>query len=375
MHVAVEARAVSAHGGGVKRYVDNLLKGLMEVAGLELDVIYDSKESLGLGGKAREVVVERGRDAWLWWWLNVKLGKQLKSLGPDLVHYTKASVPTNHRSPTVVTIYDVIPILFPESQKWTKRFLWPAVLRQAAHNSDRVITISEQSKRDIVEFLGIQADKVAVTPLAVEKEKFNLRTEEGSAKNDDKPYILFVGTIEPRKNLSLLVRAFSKIVKDIPHQLVIVGKQYRGHKELREQIAKSGVTSRVKVADYVSNEELVSLYRGADLFVWPSIYEGWGFPPQEAMACGTPVIVSNGGSLPEVVGRAGEIVEFTAKNVKDRVNDQGFESALAGKMLEVIGDDSKKRVMVQEGLERAGARDWGMVAKETVEVYREVINK
>jgi glycosyltransferase involved in cell wall biosynthesis len=336
-------------------------------------VIYDLASCQGSFEGAKEVVVPRGSDLMLGWWINGPLQRKLASMDIDLVHYTKAQAPREIRRPSVVTIYDVIPIIFPESQKWLKRMVWPRVLKQAAQRSDQVMTISQQSKIDIVKYLGVPEEKVTVTPLAVNHSRFEPGADIGSFEEIQQPYVLYLGTVEPRKNVPALVRSFRRVAKEMPHRLIIAGKLYKGGEEVLREIDKCNLSDRVEMIDFVKDEDLVAMYRGADVFVWPSIYEGWGFPPQEAMASGTPVIVSNGGALPEVVGEAGEVVEFSHEDVRQRVNDGSFEKRLADKMLSVIGDDEKKRAMSRAGLGIVKQRSWAQVAEETVGVYRKVL--
>lgn len=355
MKIALEARALSRPASGVKTYVHHLV------------------QALGHAGQDNEYdILDHGpRHEALWpLWLNTTVPRWLAAQTPDIVHFTKAAIPQRKQFPTVVTIYDVIPVLFPESQKTFARLIWPRVLHHAAYTADHIITISEASKRDIVEQLQISADKITVTPLAVNRvTSRQLRV----TSRDIKPYILFLGTIEPRKNVPALVRAFAKIAKDVPHRLAIAGRQYKGMEDVRNVLRTSGVMDRVDIRDFVPQEELHALYANADLFVWPSIYEGWGFPPQEAMAAGVPVIVSNGGSLPEVVGAAGIVVPFTAESIGARTHDEYFEAALADHMRAVLTSPEKQAHMRELGLEQIKRNSWEEVARVTLEVYHRVV--
>ena len=188
-----------------------------------------------------------------------------------------------------------------------------------------------------------------------------------------KPYVLFVGALRLHKNVPLLIRAFSRVAGEIKHDLVIAGKKDKDYKAVMRQIKIEGLEKRIKIIDFVEGKDLRSIYSAADLFVWPSAYEGWGFPPQEAMACGTPVIVSDGGALPEVVGASGEIVEFTEEDVSLRIRDEEFEIKLAEAVKRVLEDESLKREMRRKGLERVQMRSWEDVAKETKAVYELVV--
>jgi|GEM_PF-2838341 glycosyltransferase involved in cell wall biosynthesis len=367
MKVAIEARAITNKSGGVKRYVENLIKGVNEApADIDLTVILDKDTNLP---NITSSVIKRYGQIGLNNWLNNQIPKELTKKKIDLVHYTKADVPNKKTLPTVVTIYDVIPLLYPKSQKFLNRMYWSKALRRAATKSDAIITISETSKQDIVNQLNVSAGKIAVTRLAIAKDKFQF-TEE---KEKNNPYILYVGTIEPRKNIAALIKSFNLIKDKFPHKLVIVGRKYKGYEALRELAQTEGISKRIEWKDYVDDNELVQLYSKANLFVWPSIYEGWGFPPQEAMASGTPVIVSNGGALPEVVGEAGSVVKFSSDNIKKRDNDPEFVTRLAQEMETVLSNKELQQSMTTKGKIQAAKYTWEDAAKTTIDVYKKLI--
>lgn len=367
MKVAIEARALTSQRAGVNRYVRNLLtKLLLRDEQISCYPIFDAPVELDIE-LSKAAVVKRYGAIGLNWWLNSQVEKRLQDIQPDVVHYTKADVPRHKRWPTVVTIYDVIPLLMPSSQKLSRRWYWPRALSRAAHESDHILTISEASKRDICEKLQVVPDKISVTRLGVDDHFRDL-----PARSNGKANILFVGTIEPRKNIGALLKAFAKIHQQIPHSLIIAGKAYKGSAEWMDLARKLKIEDRVNWRGFVSEEELRGLYSQADLFVWPSVYEGWGFPPQEAMACGVPVIVSNGGALPEVVGDSGEIVNFYKDSLKDRLHDESFIDDLSSRMLAVLQDKNKQAAMIEKGRKRAMLTSWDEVTDKTVEVYKKV---
>lgn len=369
MKVAIEGRAITGVGGGVRRYVNGLLVGISELSeDVDLSVIADKDENLDLGG-VKKIVVNRFGKVGFKYWLNTQVPRSLAKNGIDVVHFTKADVPSNKVVPTVVTIYDVIPLLYPKSQKFLNKIYWSSALPRAASKSDKIITISENSKKDIVRELGVPADKVVVTRPGVDLDKFKFTNE----KNEKSLYILYVGTIEPRKNVASLIKSYGKIVKEFPHKLVIVGRKYKGYEGLKKLAVKEGVSDRIEWKDYVDDAELINLYRGASLFVWPSVYEGWGFPPQEAMACGAPVIVSNGGALPEVVGEAGVVVRFASDDARERDKDPEFVQKLAIDMRKVLGSEELRAEMREKGKMQAQKYTWEDVARTTVGVYKELL--
>jgi glycosyltransferase involved in cell wall biosynthesis len=354
MKIVIEARALASPGGGIKTYVQEL------IAHLPVRHEYKVLREGPLVTKPLAFAT----------WFNWSLPRQIKKLQPRLVHFTKAAVPRGIKVPTVVTIYDVIPILFPQSQTTLARLYWPATLRAAAQRSQHILTISEASKRGIMEELQVSEEKITVTPLAVNREKFlNIVPERLIAR----PYILFVGTVEPRKNVPLLIRAFGRIAKEVPHQLVIAGRFYKGEDEVKQEIVRQDLEERVQVQGFVTQEELPALYAQAEVFVWPSLYEGWGLPPLEAMAAGTPVVVSDGGSLPEVVGNTQEVVPFTTPDLKARQRDVEFEKQLAERLKKLLEDKARRQVMREAGLKRASEFTWEKVAQATVQVYEGVV--
>ncbi len=370
MNVIIEARALSATSGGVKSYARELITHLLAAHSQEsFELIYGSEGVSGSFSSAKETVLPLPSELLLPYWLSATVGQYVKTKNPSVVHYTKAAIPLRSTGiPTVVTIYDIIPEFLPETQSFLRRMYWPSVLRHASNHADHVITISEQSKRDIIQYYKIPEDKITVTPLAVNSSHFYPRPR----KNGVKPYILFVGTRDQRKNISSLIRAFALLSKEIPHQLVIAGRSAHKHDESDRIAQELNIENRVEFREYVPYEDLPQLYSDADLFVWPSIYEGWGFPPQEAMACGTPVIVSNGGSLPEVVSDAGIIVPFSTSDLHGRMNDDSFIQMLTIRMREVLEDANLANKLRADGLLQSKKFSWQGVAEKTWDVYRRV---
>lgn len=354
MRIGIEARALMAPASGIKTYVTELLRALPKA---DSDLEYK--------------ILEKGPlfSALLPLWLETTLPQKMGSFKPDVVHYTKAAVPRRKVAPTVVTVYDVIPELFPESQKPVARMLWPQMLRTASQVADRIITISDRSKNDLVARLDVNPEKIEVIKLAPARPLYAEHTHPVGDPHTDERYILYLGTIEPRKNIPLLIRAFSRIAKEIPHKLVIAGRIYKNKKEVYDEIAKSKFADRIEMIGSVSQEKRDQLYADADLFVYPSIYEGWGLPPQEAILAGTPAIVSDGGSLGEV---GADVVPFTVDGIQTRMHDRGFEEAFANRMLELVTTPELHQQVLQRSKQEVLARGWLDVAKETAAVYRQV---
>lgn len=266
---------------------------------------------------------------------------------------------------TILTCYDLVPWVFDGNRS----FMWKLNMR-GMRRAERIITISEFSKNEIVRHLGYPEDKIHVIYPAVDSSKYR-RTEgakvlESLGISQDERIVLYVGSEEGRKNLSLLIRALAKLRDRLSNiRLVKVGNPSyrRGRKELLGLIKMLGLEREVIFAGYVDEDELPAWYNAADLFVYPSLYEGFGLPPLEAMACGCPVITSNTSSLPEVVGDAGIMV------------DPHDVDALADAMERVLTDESLREDMRRRGLERAKRFSWQRSAREMWDIYEEVYHE
>lgn len=297
---------------------------------------------------------------------NIILARKLRKHDFDIVHDLSQVSPFLFSSPfkKILTIHDLIPILFPETCWFIHVFLQKHVLPLTLKNVDVIITVSKNTKQDVIKYLKFPENKIKVVYLGV-NEKFNLLKN----KNDivkkygiNFPFILYVGTLEPRKNIPTLIKAFYKIKKNgMKYKLVIVGGKGWKYQEIYETIKKVNLQKEVIFTGYVPDEDLPKLYNAADLFVFPSLYEGFGLPPLEAMACGCPVITSNTSSLPEVIGDAGMMV------------DPYDVDELAKAMNNVLSDEELREDMIKKGLERVKQFSWEKTAKETKKVYEGIM--
>lgn len=273
--------------------------------------------------------------------LALYLPRKAHQLNLDLLFVTYVA-PLVLSCPYVVAVHDIsfihFPDFFPRSVRWMLETMLPPSMRQAAH----IVTLSEQSRQDIIDHYRIDPAKITVTYAAIES-RFRPLIDIAlpAALASDKPYILAVGNIQPRKNIVRLMKAYTKLRQQghIDHQLVLVGQALWFSDEVKA--AAHGLESDIRFTGYVDNNMLVALYNHADLFVYPSLYEGFGLPPIEAMACGTPVITSNISALPEAVGDAAIMV------------DPYDVDALADAMLRVLRNTRLQQQLRQKGLARA----------------------
>lgn len=287
---------------------------------------------------------------------------------PDILHGTNYSVYPCHNSLKVMTIYDLTFIKYPHyidsvvktyTQKVQRCLKW----------TDLILTISESSKRDIVEYLQVSPEKVYVTPLASRYYPNYLsidvieKLEKQSVYDFSKPYLLFVSTIEPRKNILNIISAFNWLKQNykIEQQLVLIGKKGWSYEPIFAAIENSPWKNEIHHLNYLSDELVALFYSKADVFVYPSYYEGFGLPVLEAMTLGTPVVTSNTSSLPEVTGDAAILID-----PQDPIQ-------LAESILKIISDSQLRQDLINKGAERAKLFSWERTAKETLKAYRTIV--
>ncbi len=285
----------------------------------------------------------------------------------DILHQPCFSAPLFYRGKIVITIHDLISHFFSKNIPQGSRFYFSKWMPLTYGKADKIIAISENTKKDIMSLLKIPEEKIVVIHSAV-SEEFRPMVDTGKVAaikakyGISGKYILDVGTLEPRKNLPFLVKAFDLAVHrgGIEHSLVLTGKKGWYYENLFNLIKELNLGQRVILPGYVADEDLPALYNGADLFCFPSLYEGFGFPPLEAMSCGTPVVAAKNSSIPEVVGEAGLLL-----SLKDA-------DLWAKNIVKVLASPKKLAELRHKGLERAKEFSWEKTARETSKVYNEV---
>jgi glycosyltransferase involved in cell wall biosynthesis len=274
----------------------------------------------------------------------------------DLLHSPVNVAPLLLDRPSVLTIHDLAFLIHPERLPKAKQAYLRGLVRASVARATHVITISQKTKEDLVNYFNVREERISVVYLGVDERYRPLAV---CCPPIERPYILYVGTIEPRKNLDVLVRAFAVLrQRGYPHRLVLVGARGWLYADLFQLIAALGLEEAVVEVGFV--DDLVPWYNCADLFVYPSQYEGFGLPPLEAMACGVPVVVSSGGALGEVVADAA----LTAS--------PGDEEALVEAMRAVLDNTALAQRLAAAGRARAATFSWDQTARRTAAVYREV---
>ncbi len=283
--------------------------------------------------------------------------------GVDVYHATNYFLPPAQAARTVVSIYDLAFLVNPA---WcSPKIVGPysAGMRRFAAKADGIVVCSEATKRDVVHLLGVEPEKIAVMYGGVDERFAPVPREQAVPLLEQRygvrpPFLLFVSTLEPRKNVTGLLHGFSRIVKDIPHQLVLLGSVGWRAEPIFQAIDELGLANRVVRPGFVPHEELPLFYGAADAFVFPSHYEGFGLPVLEAMTCACPVITSTTSSLPEVIGSAGLMVEPSDPD------------ALAEAILEITGDKALRQELGRRGVEQAKRFSWSRCAQVVLDMYR-----
>ena len=291
----------------------------------------------------------------------VSRGRHLRQA--DLIHYPASIGHGANLARAVVTVHDVSCLVNPSWFRWQHALYYRTMIARSARHAAAVIADSEATAGDLHR-LGLDRERISVVPLGIDPvfRPVSPEVAESARKQYNLPehFLLFVGTHEPRKNLVRVVEAFGRIAHEIPHALVLAGRSGWKCRPLHSAIAASQARDRILVPGFVPREHLPALLTAAAGFVWPSLYEGFGLPPLEAMACGTPVLTSNAASLPEVAGDAALLV-----NPEDT-------GEIAAQMLALATDDALRGALRDKGFERARRFTWQRTAELTAGVYRRV---
>ncbi len=367
MIVGFDATTLIGHISGVGYYTSRLIESLASGAdgGLVERLVILSNREVSVPPSPRVEVCREGRFPIRAVWMQLVLPLVLRRLRPDLVHYTNFLAPLAGGGPYVVTVHDMSLTLFPHYHTLKKRLLTASLVPACARNAELVISPSESTRRDVVRLLGIQADCVKVIPHAAGPE-FKPTPDRGPAYAlvGDAPYLLYVGTIEPRKNLVRVLRAFGRVAAALPdHRFLIVGQPGWLYEDVLREAQRPELQGRVVLAGYIAEDLLPALYSSADAFVYASLYEGFGFPVIEAMACGAPVITSQTSSLGELAGDGALVV------------DAESEDALSEAMRAVCSDTRLRVELGRRGRARASEFSWERTGRETAAAYGEALDR
>ncbi|MCL5074915.1 MAG: glycosyltransferase family 4 protein [Chloroflexi bacterium] len=372
MRIALDGRYIQDHFPGIGRYTWDLSRALAQAAPQHTFLIFynprlsnsrfDLKElSCFANVELREVsvstlsIVEQAT-----------LPLVLRRERADLFHSPYYIRPYLLPCPAIVTVCDLIPYRYPDCfPSALTRFLFHLAMRLNVATAKEIVAISSATQHDLYRYLGVKPEKLAVVPVGVDSHRY--RPLERAVLQAVRQryrlpahFILYVGTNKPHKNLIRLIKAFALVYTDIEHVLVIAGWWEEWTSHLGEVLAHQDLEERVRLLGQVPEDDLPALYNLADLFVFPSLYEGFGLPPLESMACGTPVVCSNTSSLPEVVGQAAITV------------DPYDVTQLSEAMVRVLQDNRLRDDLSAKGLRRAGQFSWTEIAQQIVSIYERI---
>lgn len=370
IRIAIDAHTVGAKLGGNESYAVNLIEALAQIDSTNNYTIY--------------VTTNEARDRFSNRWPNFKvrstlphtpliripltLSAELRKHPVDLLH-VQFTAPPFCPCPFVVSIHDLSFEHVPQTFKRRSRTQLRLTVRHSARRAARILSLSEHTRSDIIATYGIEPDRIDAIPLAAPDHfcTVNDKRELQRVRHNygiEGDYILSVGSIQPRKNLARLIKAYAQLRGDysadkLP-KLVLVGKCAWLYDETLRALDQAGVKDSVILTGYVPESDLPALYSSALCFVYPSYFEGFGLPPLEAMKCGAPVIVGNRTSLPEVVGDAGLTV------------DPFDVDAIAGAIRRLLNDSTLRAELSQKGAERASTFTWQETARQTLQIYQDV---
>jgi glycosyltransferase involved in cell wall biosynthesis len=288
----------------------------------------------------------------------------------DLLHVPSPWAPTPLAVPLVSTIHDVTPLLYPRSLQLVPRMRYRRQLGHTLEAARRIITVSQISFSALSAYAGVDPAKVRVIHNGV-SEKFRPQTDPvvhlavRHRYGLPERFVFWVGDFRPEKNLLFLLQAWSRLQKRLPAPLALVlaGAQTGEYRKLRKEVKRRGLEGSVLFPGFIRDDDLAAVYSVATLFVFPSLYEGFGLPPLEAMACGTPCVVSNSSSLPEVTGSAALLFNPTSLD--------GFEDC----MVRVLTQPDLYEALRQDGLRQSALFPWSKAAEETLQVYRSALDE
>ena len=374
MIIGIDARFFGPRGKGIGRYTQKLIENLEEIDKQNQYLIFLRKENWDdfqpFSPNFKKVLAD-------YKWYSVKeqifMPFAIRRYKVDLMHFPHFNVPIFYFGKFVVTIHDLILRHFPTRRASTlgpvlyrlKNLAYQIVIRLAVRRSEKIITVSDYVKRDIAGSFKVEPQKIIVAYEGKPEKELKSKTSDTKSLqnyNIQKPYLLYVGNAYPHKNLEKLAGAFDILVSRdrIPLQLVFVGEHDYFYKWFKNYLAERffHLEKAIIFTEFITDSMLADIYNNASLYVFPSLCEGFGLPPLEAMAHGVPVVSSNATCLPEILGEAA--IYFNPLDVKD----------MAGKIRRVIKSQNLRQVLVSRGFEQIKKYSWQKMAEETLAIYK-----
>ncbi len=372
MNIAIDARTLSVKGGS-KTYLYNLLRNFKETNSMLL-----LGASSFFGYNTLAISLDQQNPFFRLFWENILLPIILKNRKIELFHGTKGAAPLVATCKKIITVHDLIGIAHPKFLRFLDMVYWSKIIPVYLKHADHLIAVSEATKADLVQLLGIEASKITVIHEAYAKDLYLQKNErdcylqlESFAKTvfkqdaeslKKKKIILNVNTISSRKNIQSLIKAFDYVAQQDPLLvLVICGKRGWKYEEIFNAYELSPVKERIFFVSYIDDEIMACLYNIAFAFVYPSFYEGFGLPILEAQACGCPVIASRQSSMPEVGGDGALYI------------DPHKSESIVRALQSFLKDESLRAEMIEKGLRNKDRFSWERCAQETEDLYKRVL--
>ena len=368
MRIAFDGTTLTPGRTGVGYYTEHLLQHLArEVAttGDELVVVSNQPIDTQVPPPPHVRIHQGHRFPIRIGWMQMRAAAALATVRPDVAHFTNGMIPFGSPVPTVVTVHDMSLRLYPRCHPVRRLLLNRPLMHFAIRQASAIVTVSHSARRDLLSLHGVPPDRVRVVheaaspvfrPIADRAMLESIRARYSLPER----FVLYVGTIEPRKNLVRLMTAFTNARRaGMPHQLVCVGPYGWASRDLSGHIERLGLGDAVHFTGYIPFEHLPAIYNLGEFFVFPSLYEGFGLPVVEAMACGIAVLTSNTSSLGEVAADAAATVDPTDTD------------AIADAMLRLSGDPDLRRELSTRGLRRARTFSWTQTARDMLAVYHQ----
>lgn len=371
MRIGIDATPLPPKPVGAGVYILQLIRALASSDTDNEFVIFAHQSGHDLIGapeshNLRWIIVPEKSPARRLVWEQTILPSMVQRSGIELLHSLHYTRPLILPCASVVTFHDMTFFLFPELHTRSKRIFFPLAIRLSARLADALASVSENTRRDAIRLLHIPPRKIFTTPLGINQEFQPIADPallEACRRRYNLPekFILYVGLLEPRKNLPMLLKAYAHLANeaDIP-RLVLAGRPGWGYQEILQQINELNLKEKIHFTGYVHAQDLPMVYNLAQVFVYPSIYEGFGLPPMEAMACGTPVITTAVSSMLDHIGDAGILVP------------PQDEEALSQGMYDVLNKPALREDLSQKGLQRTANFTWKHTAQATLKVYQYV---
>ena len=370
MRTIMDARTASDHFPGIGRYTYSLAREMVRRGTLEQLLLIVNPQSTNkrfdlapLTETSGVRLVETSARSFTLR-EQLQLPGQLRELSPDVLHYPYTIMPLATPRPYVLTVHDIIPLRFPQYFSVGQRMLYRLFLKITLNSAACVICVSEVTRSELNSVLSVESDRLYVVHEGVSEEfqpcaadeLARVRTRYGLPED----YLLYLGSNKPHKNLAALVDAYAR-VHSAP-VLVLAGTEDPRYPEARCRVDSLNLEKRVRFVSSIMEKDLPALYGGATAFLYPSIYEGFGLPPLEAMACGVPVVCSDIPSLRETTGDAA--LRF----------DPGNTDSIAASLERIVQDSKLRTVLKDRGFRHSAEYSWEKAAEKTVSIYRRVAN-